>query len=35
MFAAGLDGQWWPLLVVAATLIAGMIITVVRKNKRK
>jgi hypothetical protein len=24
MFAAGYDGQWWVLIVVAATAVAGV-----------
>jgi hypothetical protein len=35
MFAAGYDGQWWVLIVVAATAVAGVCITMWRRNRRR
>jgi hypothetical protein len=33
MFAAGLNGQWWILIAVAASGVAGFFITRYRRNK--
>jgi hypothetical protein len=32
MFAAGLDGQWWILIVIAAVAVSRVFITRWRRN---